>query len=362
LGPGLIYTADHEDVDCLALAPNGDIYAGGRFNLAGSTAVSSIARWDGANWWPLVPGIVPSTAHFYALAFLPNGDLVAGGSFTSVGGVAANRLARWNGSAWSAIDSGIQGTSVTSLASHPGGGFVIGGAFSVAGGIPSNNVARWDGANWFSFGDGVREGVLTTAVASSAVSPTLGIAVGGNFTLAGDLPSAFFAQWTEDGAPRAGFDPGDRTVSISTTAMIEAIPARGYDVVAYQWQRDGADIANGPGGASSGGGAVSGASGVCESPTDGIPVVLTISGAQVSDGGEYTIVFTNECGTVVSGPGTLTVTCLADFDSDGFVTGADFDLYVQSFEAGDITSDFDGDGFVTGLDFDAYVVAYEAGC
>lgn len=52
----------------------------------------------------------------------------------------------------------------------------------------------------------------------------------------------------------------------------------------------------------------------------------------------------------------------ADFDGDGFVTGADFDLYVQAFEAGDLAADFDGDGFLSGIDFDLYVQAFEAGC
>lgn len=58
----------------------------------------------------------------------------------------------------------------------------------------------------------------------------------------------------------------------------------------------------------------------------------------------------------------LPVPCRPDFDGDGFVTGIDFDLYVQAFEAGSMASDFDGDGFVTGSDFDAYVVAFEQGC
>jgi hypothetical protein len=54
--------------------------------------------------------------------------------------------------------------------------------------------------------------------------------------------------------------------------------------------------------------------------------------------------------------------CPADFDGDGFVTGADFDGFVQAFEAGDMAADFDGDGFLTGIDFDEYVAAYESGC
>lgn len=54
--------------------------------------------------------------------------------------------------------------------------------------------------------------------------------------------------------------------------------------------------------------------------------------------------------------------CAADFDGDGFVTGLDFDLYVQAFDAGEPGADFDGDGFITGVDFDLYVHAYEEGC
>jgi hypothetical protein len=56
------------------------------------------------------------------------------------------------------------------------------------------------------------------------------------------------------------------------------------------------------------------------------------------------------------------VPCPSDFDEDGFVTGVDFDLYVQAFEAGDMSADFDGDGFITGIDFDLFVQAFEAGC
>lgn len=53
---------------------------------------------------------------------------------------------------------------------------------------------------------------------------------------------------------------------------------------------------------------------------------------------------------------------LIDFDGDGFVTGVDYDLFVQAFEAGETSADFNGDGFITGVDFDLYVQAFEQGC
>jgi hypothetical protein len=59
---------------------------------------------------------------------------------------------------------------------------------------------------------------------------------------------------------------------------------------------------------------------------------------------------------------SISTSCPADFNGDGFITGEDFDLFVQAFEAGDMRSDFNGDGFLTGEDFDQFVRAFEAGC
>lgn len=59
---------------------------------------------------------------------------------------------------------------------------------------------------------------------------------------------------------------------------------------------------------------------------------------------------------------TPIVQCAVDFDGDGFLTGQDFDLFVQAFEYGDPSADFDQNGFISGPDFDLYVVAFEAGC
>ncbi|MCC6383336.1 MAG: hypothetical protein IT304_12590 [Dehalococcoidia bacterium] len=56
------------------------------------------------------------------------------------------------------------------------------------------------------------------------------------------------------------------------------------------------------------------------------------------------------------------VYCFADVIADGFVTGEDFDLFVEAFELGDPGADINGDSFVTGEDFDQFVAAFEAGC
>jgi len=54
--------------------------------------------------------------------------------------------------------------------------------------------------------------------------------------------------------------------------------------------------------------------------------------------------------------------CPSDFNNDGFVTGDDFDAFVDAFVMGDIAADFNDDGFVTADDYDAYVEAFFAGC
>lgn len=58
----------------------------------------------------------------------------------------------------------------------------------------------------------------------------------------------------------------------------------------------------------------------------------------------------------------LTTPCGADFNGDGFVTGDDYDQYVDAFYLGDISADFNRDGFVTGDDFDSFSDAFQAGC
>lgn len=54
--------------------------------------------------------------------------------------------------------------------------------------------------------------------------------------------------------------------------------------------------------------------------------------------------------------------CRPDFDRDGFLTGRDFDLFVQAFEEGRGFTDMDFDGFTTGADFDRYVQLFLIGC
>lgn len=158
--------------------PDGGVVAGGRFTLAGTTAVGHIARRVGSNWLPLGSGCNGTVD---CLAVCTNGDIVAAGSFTTAGGVASPRLAYWNGTDWSTIGSVGGFMPVRALAVAASGDVIAAGQFSAIGGVPANNVARWDGSAWSSLGSGPSTGtgnVFALAVAANSGA----IAAGGNFS------------------------------------------------------------------------------------------------------------------------------------------------------------------------------------
>jgi hypothetical protein len=185
LGTGLssLYTLS---VNALAVLPNGDLVAAGHFDSAGGVPCNNIARWDGASWSPLGSGI-SSTGNPYpnALAALPNGDLVVAGQFETAGGVPCNNIARWDGASWSPLGPGIGGY-LNALATLPNGDLVAGGWF----GPPGHFIARWDGTVWSGLGSGMNDAVF----ALSAL-PNGDLFAGGKFTAAGGQPSVCVARW-----------------------------------------------------------------------------------------------------------------------------------------------------------------------
>jgi hypothetical protein len=155
------------DVYALALLPNGDIVAGGEFTTAGGAPVGGIARWNGTTWGALGSGVAGTTTPaVLALQVMPNGDIVAGGRFSSAGGVAANNIARWDGAQWSALGPGLMydtptsSSSVSALAMLTNGDLVAGGKFSMAGGVQVFMIARWNGSSWLELGSGFNSEVF----------------------------------------------------------------------------------------------------------------------------------------------------------------------------------------------------------
>jgi hypothetical protein len=347
----------------LAVLPNGDLVAGGDFTTAGGVSANRIARWDGSSWSPLGSGVSAGTSGGYiaALAVLPNGDLVAGGWFSSAGGVSANRIARWDGSSWAALGSGVNG-GVGAIAVLPNGDLVASGSFFTAGSVAANQIARWNGSSWAALGSGIAAAPSSaTGIAALAVLPSGELVVGGLIATAGGVPSNHFARWTDTGIPSVTQQPAAQSIDAGATLTLSAACVSGYDfkgAVTFQWQRNGADIANGPGGASKRGGTVSGASGALTATA--LSTTLTITDARPSDAGEYTVVFTNSCGdaTSVAAAVVITTPCLADLTGDGAVGSADLGVLLNAWGTKGSSADLTGDGSVDSADLAALLSAW----
>lgn len=213
-----------------ALAPSGtSLYAGGYFRTAGAVTVNGVARWNGSAWSALGTGVSdpnpnPSfPALVYSLA-VSGTTLYAGGMFTQAGNVAANRVARWNGSAWSALGGGVDGnaesgTFVTRLALS-GSTLYAGGQFSSAGGVPAANLAKWNGTSWSA----VRAGVNGTVYALATSGTNL--LVGGDFALTDGVAVRNLAKLSGNTWARV-----DADTPLSTDAAVSALAQVGTNLV-----------------------------------------------------------------------------------------------------------------------------------
>ena len=217
------------EVFALVVDGQGRIYVGGDFTRAGGVSANNVARFDPqANSWSALgtganngisgdetPFSGPSVS---ALAVDGQGRVYVGGRFTSAGGVSANSVARFDPQAnsWSALGTGANnGVTDTlppdfvlpgivgALAVDGQGNVYVGGAFTRAGGVSANNVARFDpqANSWSALGTGANNGVggitstISVGVNTFAVDRQGRVYVGGNFTTAGDVVSAYIARW-----------------------------------------------------------------------------------------------------------------------------------------------------------------------
>jgi hypothetical protein len=191
-----------------ALAISGtNIYAGGRFTLAGGNAAYCVAKWNGSGWSSLGPGM-----NDWVLALAVSGtNLYAGGYFSMAGGVSANRVARWNGNNWSALGSGLGPMmgiySVRALALS-GTNLYAGGSFTTAGFQTVNNIARWNGTSWSAMGSGMNHTVEALAVSGT------NLYAGGWFTTAGSMSANSIARWNGSRWSALGSGMGGSEVNI----------------------------------------------------------------------------------------------------------------------------------------------------
>ncbi|MFG0284467.1 MAG: GC-type dockerin domain-anchored protein [Phycisphaerales bacterium JB039] len=152
------------------------LFVGGKFQAAGGVPVDGLARWDGERWSKVGAGLAASTGPgrvtVFAMTVFDDGRgpaLYVAGSFNSAGGEEAWNIARWDGAEWTAVGPGL-GNTVESLCVFDEDGpgpkrpaLFAGGQFnSVSGGEPYTlrTIGRWDGAAWTDVGGWLSGGVI----------------------------------------------------------------------------------------------------------------------------------------------------------------------------------------------------------
>ncbi|MFH1312068.1 MAG: T9SS type A sorting domain-containing protein [Candidatus Eisenbacteria bacterium] len=191
-----------------ALKVSGDeLVAGGYFTEISGTEARNVAAWDGVGWRPLGQGLRRSGYRTdYAVSSLEvfDGDLIAGGSFNLSGETWVKYVARWDGETWNPLGSGLDGGSfhhVRDFAVY-NGTLIVGGSFRHADGRESWNIARWNGSSWNPVGSGI--GIYEAYLYRTVDNTVDALAVyegdlyaGGDFKYAGGKPSFYIARWRD---------------------------------------------------------------------------------------------------------------------------------------------------------------------
>ena len=170
---------------CMVFGLDGTLYVGGSFHLAGGIADTvHIAKWSGAAWTPLGTGTDGSV---FALAVAPNGDIIAGGTFANANGVACAGIARWNGTTFVPFGAGITGggASIQALAIDKAGNIYSGGQHTTADGVTCANIEKWNGKTFEPLGSGLNSGCYTLEIDDNGL-----LYAGGTFTTAGGIALA----------------------------------------------------------------------------------------------------------------------------------------------------------------------------
>ncbi len=196
LGGGITRGGDPHGVNAIAVAPNGDVYAGGLFSKAGNTTARSIAVYDvSAGAWGALNGGVETSASVNALTILNTGVLYAGGGFTTAGSTTVNMVAAWNGSNWASVSNGISFGTVWCLEHDSSNNVYAGGYFSTAGSTAAHCIAMWNGNYWSGVGGGFGPAPVASLYALAYDRANGYLYAGGSFETAGGVACKNIARW-----------------------------------------------------------------------------------------------------------------------------------------------------------------------
>ena len=203
-------------VNSIAIDSNCDIYAGGTFTVPHVR----IAKWDGANWSALGPGL-SSTCN---VVKTDGTDVYVGGNFTNVDGIAnADRIAKWDGVNWSALGIGISTGIVNDIIIDGTDIYVCGFFFSITAVIGFvNHIVKWDGVNWNALTEAGTYTGLGNSCSAMALSGNK-LYVGGSFLTIGSgtntKTAIRAAVWDIMNSTWTALDPG-LSSTCSTIAIV----------------------------------------------------------------------------------------------------------------------------------------------
>ena len=188
------------------------LYVAGHFDAIDGVPFANVARFDGAGWSALGPGLDARVTSLVEHDLGAGPVLCAAGQFASVG----PRIAAWDGAAWSSIGGGTTGQVVELASVDLGSGpalYACGNSGLVAG--SSERVWRFDGSAWVAVPGLDTAGVEAIAAFEGPAGPSLCVA--GTFSSVAGIPVRHAARW--DGTSWSPLGPaslGDSVRSIET--------------------------------------------------------------------------------------------------------------------------------------------------
>lgn len=141
-------------VNALVVGFDGKLYITGQFNNLGAVAALQIGSWNPTTATFAAMGTGLNSTGGRALARAPNGLIYVGGIFTLAGGISGtSHIAQWNGITFQPMGNGL-GSDVLALSVDLQGLVTATGSFAgVSGGVAfPDGVARFNGAAWTTIG------------------------------------------------------------------------------------------------------------------------------------------------------------------------------------------------------------------
>ncbi|HMJ64461.1 MAG TPA: immunoglobulin domain-containing protein, partial [Candidatus Binatia bacterium] len=279
-------------VFAFAIQPDGKVLVGGGFHTFDGQSRPYLVRLNSD--MSLDPAYVPDIdGPIYGLTLTPDGKTLVWGGFQRVNGIERPMLARLNedGSLDTTFDADIRlyGGNVYTAVFDSAGRLYIAGSFTSVRGTPRDGFARLHSNGDLDTGF-YPPSTIDGYINAIAVLPNDELIIGGNFTGYGGLFTPRVAR------VHGGFAPPAAPVIVrqSTNATIRAgddtafvVEATGGPRLYYQWQFYGTNL-------------IGETRGTLEL-NDVLPV----------NGGTYSVIVSNEVGTVTSEPIVLTVSAAA---------------------------------------------------